>query len=176
MIFNNDFGGMGGFGGNGNGGGYRRGNYIGGGYGGLGAFGGNPLACAAALAVLETIKDDDLLVNVNENSELIMSKLYALQKKYPCIKDVRGKGLLLGIEFDETISASQMRIELFTKGFLISSIGTSTIRIAPPLVLKKQQALSFVKALDQILKNTIPAKRSIRDLLGTNKDTSGENK
>ena len=43
MIFNNDFGGMGGFGGNGNGGGYRRGNYIGGGYGGLGAFGGNPL-------------------------------------------------------------------------------------------------------------------------------------
>ena len=139
-------------------------------------FGGNPLACAAALAVLETIKDDDLLVNVNENSELIMSKLYALQKKYPCIKDVRGKGLLLGIEFDETISASQMRIELFTKGFLVSSIGTSTIRIAPPLVLKKQQALSFVKALDQILKNTIPAKRSIRDLLGTNKDTSGENK
>ncbi len=139
-------------------------------------FGGNPLACAAALAVLEAIKDDDLLVNVNENSELIMSKLYALQKKYPCIKDVRGKGLLLGIEFDETISASQMRIELFTKGFLVSSIGTSTIRIAPPLVLKKQQALSFVKALDQILKNTIPAKRSIRDLLGTNKDTSGENK
>ena len=139
-------------------------------------FGGNPLACAAALAVLEAIKDDDLLVNVNENSELIMSKLYALPKKYPCIKDVRGKGLLLGIEFDETISASQMRIELFTKGFLVSSIGTSTIRIAPPLVLKKQQALSFVKALDQILKNTIPAKRSIRDLLGTNKDTSGENK
>ncbi len=135
-------------------------------------FGGNPLACSAALAVLETIKDDDLLVNVNEISEFINSKLYALQSKYPCIKDVRGKGLLIGIEFDETISASQMKLELLTKGFLVSSIGTSVIRIAPPLILKKSEAASFIKALDQILKNTVPSSSPIKNLFKGKQETT----
>ena len=62
-------------------------------------------------------------------------------------------GLLIGIEFDDTITAQGMREQLLSMGFLVSAIGKSTIRLAPPLIITKQQAASFVKALDKILKN-----------------------
>ena len=130
-------------------------------------FGGNPLACAAANAVLDTIKEENLLVNVNEMNAYLMEKLTKLKGKYDCITDIRGLGLLIGIEFDERISASQMMIEMFRNGILVSSIGTSTIRIAPPLIIKKKEIDTFCKVLDSILKNTIPAKK---DLLSVIKD------
>ena len=130
-------------------------------------FGGNPLACAAANAVLDTIKEDNLLVNVNEMNAYLMEKLTKLKGKYDCITDIRGLGLLIGIEFDERISASQMMIEMFRNGILVSSIGTSTIRLAPPLIIKKKEIDTFCKVLDSILKNTIPAKK---DLLSVIKD------
>ena len=60
-------------------------------------------------------------------------------------------GLLIGIEFDESIIASGLREELFRAGFLVSAIGRSVIRIAPPLIITKSQATSFVKALDSLL-------------------------
>ena len=130
-------------------------------------FGGNPLACAAANAVLDTIKEENLLVNVNEMNAYLMEKLTKLKGKYDCITDIRGLGLLIGIEFDERISASQMMIEMFRNGILVSSIGTSTIRLAPPLIIKKKEIDTFCKVLDSILKNTIPAKK---DLLSVIKD------
>ena len=123
--------------------------------------GGNPLACAAANAVLDTIREDDLLVNVNNMNAYLTEKLGKLKAKYDCITDIRGMGLLIGIEFDERISASQMMIELFRNGILVSSIGTSTIRLAPPLIVGKREIDVFCKALDSILKNTIPAKKGL---------------
>ena len=128
-------------------------------------FGGNPLACAAANAVLDTIREDNLLVNVNEMNSYLLEKLGKLKSKYDCITDIRGLGLLIGIEFDERISASQMMIELFRNGILVSSIGTSTIRIAPPLIIGKKEIDAFCKVLDGILKNTIPAKKGIIDVI-----------
>ena len=128
-------------------------------------FGGNPLACAAANAVLDTIKEDNLLVNVNDMNAYLMEKLAKLKSKYDCITDIRGLGLLIGIEFDERISASQMMIEMFRNGILVSSIGTSTIRLAPPLIIGKKEIDSFCKVLDGILKNTIPAKKGIIDVI-----------
>ncbi|MBO4426745.1 MAG: aspartate aminotransferase family protein [Clostridiales bacterium] len=128
-------------------------------------FGGNPLACAAANAVLDTIKEDNLLVNVNDMNAYLMEKLAKLKSKYDCITDIRGLGLLIGIEFDERISASQMMIEMFRNGILVSSIGTSTIRLAPPLIIGKKEIDAFCKVLDGILKNTIPAKKGIIDVI-----------
>lgn len=115
-------------------------------------FGGNPLCCAAANTVLEVIEEDNLLDNVNQVSEYLFTKLGALMQKYPKIKDVRGMGLLIGIEFDEIISAAEMKHSLFDAGFLVSSIGKSTIRIAPPLIISKLEARAFVSALEKILK------------------------
>ena len=103
-------------------------------------------------------------------------KLNKLRAKYNCIRSVRGKGLLIGIEFDDTITAQGMREQLFSMGILVSAIGKSTIRLAPPLIITKAQANQFIKALDKILKNVqgpknvfdkikdaIPSKKQIKE-------------
>ena len=114
-------------------------------------FGGNPLACAAGIAVMEYFGEANLLDNVNLVSGVLFERLNKLKAKYSCVKNVRGQGLLIGIEFDDTVIASGLREELFRAGFLVSAIGRSVIRIAPPLILTKSQAVSFVKALDSLL-------------------------
>ena len=139
-------------------------------------FGGNPLACAAGNAVMEAFDSEGIIDNVKDVSDELFDKLNKLRTKYNCIRSVRGKGLLIGIEFDDTITAQGMRQQLFSMGFLVSAIGTSTIRLAPPLILTKAQAGQFVKALDKILKNVagpksvlgrikdaLPSKKQIRE-------------
>lgn len=115
-------------------------------------FGGNPLAMAAGNAVLGIITEEGLLSNADYVGDVMMEELQRLAQKYPQIVQVRGRGLLIGIEFSSLISASMMRSVLFKKGFLVSAIGTSTIRIAPPLTIAKYEALSFVSTLEKILK------------------------
>ena len=135
-------------------------------------FGGNPLACAAGNAVMETIEQEGIIDNVQDVSAELFEKLNKLRSKYNCIRSVRGKGLLIGIEFDDTITAQGMREQLFTMGILVSAIGKSTIRLAPPLIITKAQANQFVKALDKILKNTAGPKNvfgRIKDALPTKK-------
>ena len=111
-------------------------------------FGGNPLACAAGNAVLTVFEEQNIIDNVREVSDELFEKLNTLRSKYNCIRSVRGMGLLIGIEFDDSITAQGMREQLMTMGFLVSAIGKSTIRLAPPLILTKAQAGSFVRALD----------------------------
>ena len=117
-------------------------------------FGGNPLSCTAANCVLDEIlsPEKNILANVNKVSALLFDKLNELKAKSDKIKDVRGKGLLIGIEFDESIQAAGMKQLLMQNGFLVSSIGTSTIRIAPPLIITEREAAMFVTALGKILK------------------------
>ncbi|MCR4557482.1 MAG: acetylornithine transaminase [Saccharofermentans sp.] len=139
-------------------------------------FGGNPLACAAGNAVMEAFEDEGIIDNVKEVSDELFEKLGKLRSKYNCIRSVRGKGLLIGIEFDDTITAQGMKDQLFSMGILVSAIGKSTIRLAPPLIINKSQAGQFVKAMDKILKNTagpksvlgrlkdaLPSKKQIKD-------------
>lgn len=115
-------------------------------------FGGNPLACAAANCVLDQFENNNLLGNVRTSSETVFKELENLKNKYPSIVSVRGIGLLIGIEFDSNISAAKMRNALFEKGFLVSAIGKSTIRIAPPLVITPREIKLFTKALGTIMK------------------------
>lgn len=116
-------------------------------------FGGNPLCCAAGNAVLDYIEEKDVLANVNEVSDFLFDELLKLKEKFPEIVSVRGKGLLIGIEFNESIQATGMKTRLRQKGMLVSSIGTSVIRIAPPLIITKLEAAKFIKALKDTLKN-----------------------
>ena len=113
-------------------------------------FGGNPLAMTAALTVLEEIDHHKLLKNTLSTGAFLKKKLAQVQKKTGLITDVRGLGLLIGIELSGPI-ALEVKLKCFEQGFLVGSIGTNVLRIAPPLILSKRDAAAFVTALSEIL-------------------------
>ncbi len=114
-------------------------------------FGGNPLACAAGLAVLETIKKEGLLDNAANMGDYFRSKLEVLAGKYSLIKEIRGMGLMIGIQLAEE-KAVEIKNRLFTKGFLTGSVGSDVVRILPPLVISKSDIDLFMDALEKIAK------------------------
>lgn len=113
-------------------------------------FGGNPMATAAGLAVFKIIEEENILDNVNAMSTYFMEKLNALKAKHSSsITDLRNIGLLIGIEIDEK-NAKTVFNKLFEKHFLTSLCG-NTLRIAPPLIIKKEDIDAFTAALDSVL-------------------------
>lgn len=116
-------------------------------YGELGTtFGGNHLACAAAQAVLEVMQEENLLDNVNAVGNYLMSEL----KKLPQIKEVRGCGLMIGMEFDEPIKDIRRRL-LFEEHVFTGVSGTNVIRLLPPLTLTMEQAADFIERFKRVL-------------------------
>lgn len=112
-------------------------------------FGGNPLACTAGLAVFEIFENEHLVENSCQVGEYFKEELEKLAEKKPCIKEVRGKGLMLGVEFQEAI-AGEIKHKLFEKHYLTGATAT-TLRILPPLIVKKCDVDAFIKTLSEIL-------------------------
>jgi len=116
-------------------------------YGMLGTtFGGNHLACTAAIAVLDIIKVEHLLENANKIGLYLMEEL----KKIPLIKEVRGLGLMIGIEFDQPAKEIRSRL-LFEKKIFTGASGTNIIRLLPPLCLSKSDADSFLANFKEVI-------------------------
>jgi len=116
-------------------------------YGQLGTtFGGNHLACAAAIAVLDIMKKEKLVENAKNIGEYLISEL----KKLPKIKEVRGYGLMIGIEFDEPIKEMRSKL-LFEHKIFTGVTGLNTFRLLPPLCLTKEQADVFLQEFKSIL-------------------------
>ncbi len=114
-------------------------------------FGGNPFATAAGLAVFDIFEKEKLVDNAREVGAYLKDKLTALMENSDGkITDVRGAGLLIGIQIKDEI-AKDVFAKLFGKGFLTSLCGGNTIRIAPPLILKKDEADMFVNALADVI-------------------------
>jgi acetylornithine aminotransferase len=111
-------------------------------------FGGNPVACAAALAVLETIERDGLLANVAAVGERLVAGIEEV--KHPLVAGVRGSGLWLAIALTSDAAA---RVEAAARpaGFLVNAVQPNAIRVAPPLILSADQAVEFTAALPGIL-------------------------
>lgn len=115
-------------------------------------FGGNPLSTAAGLAVFDVIEKENLVKNSAEKGQLFKKKLTDLQEKYPeKIADVRGEGLLIGIELEPSIAKSVFD-GLYAKKMLTSLCKGLTVRIAPPLNITENEIDLFIKALDEVLK------------------------
>ncbi len=119
-------------------------------YGLLGTtFGGNPLACAAGIAVLDVMKKESILTNVNEVGDYLREQL----QKLPKVKQVKGKGLMLGIEFDFPVKALREKLVYDYHIFTGSSSNVNLLRILPPLVITRENADTFVKALNETLQS-----------------------
>ena len=116
-------------------------------YGQLGTtFGGNHLACAAAIAVLEIFEQENLVENARKVGEYLMGEL----KQIPGIKEVRGRGLMIGMEFDYPVKELRTRLIKEEKVFT-GATGTHMIRLLPPLVLTMEQAQDFIGRLKNAL-------------------------
>ncbi|MDK1473466.1 acetylornithine transaminase [Streptomyces sp. 549] len=111
-------------------------------------FGGNPVACAAALAVLDTIAEDGLLDHVKRVGGRLRDAVWALG--HPLIDQVRGAGLLLGIVLTEPVAAQVQRAAQ-EAGFLVNAAVPDVVRLAPPLIISESEADSFVRALPAVL-------------------------
>lgn len=116
-------------------------------YGQLGTtFGGNHLACAAALAVLDVMEQEELVENARQVGEYLMERLMELQQEQPHIVDVRGRGLMIGVELDIPYKEVRNRL-LFQEHCFTGCSGTNVIRLLPPLSVSKEQADAFVEKL-----------------------------
>jgi acetylornithine aminotransferase len=116
-------------------------------YGELGTtFGGNHLACAAVEAVIDVMVAENLLDNVNKVGSYLLAEL----KRINGIKEVRGRGLMIGIEFDTPIKDIRRKL-LFEEHVFTGVSGTNTIRLLPPLTLTMEQAGQFIERLRRVL-------------------------
>ena len=112
-------------------------------------FGGNPLACAAANAVFEIFEKENLVENSATVGAYLKEKLENLAKKCDKIKEVRGKGLMIGVELAEK-NAADIKHKLFCEKYLVGATAT-TIRLLPPLIITKKDADDFVKVFEKVL-------------------------
>lgn len=109
-------------------------------------FGGHPVCCAAALAEIDELMRRDLPGNARKAGEYFMEKLRA---EVPYVKEVRGQGLFVGVEFQGSVDAHEVKHQCFEKRLLITSIGSSVIRMVPPLIVTKAQCDQAVKIIKE---------------------------
>ena len=120
-------------------------------YGQLGTtFGGNPLACSAALAVLDVFEQEQLVENAHIVGEYLIEQLKDRQKEYPIITEVRGRGMMIGVELAVPYKEIRQRL-LFEQHCFTGCAGTNTLRLLPPLCLTKTEADDFISRLKQVL-------------------------
>ncbi len=114
-------------------------------------YGGNPFAAAAINAVIGQFGELDILKNVNETGAYLKEKLEVLKGKYPIIKDVRGKGLIAGIEFDDTKPVSEVCKKALENGLVVISASGNVLRLVPPLIITKDDIDEMTDKLERSL-------------------------
>jgi 4-aminobutyrate aminotransferase len=121
-------------------------------------FGGNPVSCAAANVTIKLLKDS-LIENAATVGEYLIGRLRELQEKHAIVGDVRGRGLMIGIELVKDRTTKERAVDernalvqaMFRRGVLVLGAGRNALRLAPPLVLTKDQADAVIEALDGCL-------------------------
>jgi predicted acetylornithine/succinylornithine family transaminase len=112
-------------------------------------FGGNPVACSAALAVLQTIHEENILDHVKQIGAHFVAGLKRLQEKYTFITEVRGKGLMLAVELDRP--GAHMVVKCMERGYLINCTVERVLRFLPPLTITQQEVDGLLTVLDAVL-------------------------
>jgi len=114
-------------------------------------FGGNPLAMAAGLATLETILSDGILENVRRVGAYFVRRLHELKSRYAVIKDIRGRGLIIGLELN--IEGADIVKECMDRGLLINCTGGTVLRFVPPFIIMERDVDTAIGVLGEVLKS-----------------------
>jgi 4-aminobutyrate aminotransferase len=125
-------------------------------------FGGNPVACAASLATIKLIREQ-LMKNAADVGGHLVAAVKELMKKHQLIGDVRGRGLMIGIELVRDRQTKERAVterdrvvlECFRRGLLVLGAGRNALRLSPPLVLTRDQADTAVRILDEALTDVV---------------------
>ncbi len=114
-------------------------------------FGGGPLACAVAIAVIDTLERDGLLKHAEKVGACFMDALRGLARKHEAIVDVRGKGLMIGAELDSAELAKRVGAEMLKRKIIINVTSDTTLRFLPPYILERGHVDTAIAALGEIL-------------------------
>ena len=114
-------------------------------------FGGGPLVCAVAIAVIDEMKRANILDHVTEVGTYFINQLRGLQKKHSCITEVRGAGLMIGMDLDSAELAKAVMAEMLAQHIIINRTSETVLRFLPPFILERQHVDTTVAALDAIL-------------------------
>ena len=123
-------------------------------------FGGNPLACATAIAVIDEIRRTHLLAHVAEVGGYFIQQLEALGGKHDCVVEVRGQGLMIGVELSSDTLAKQVLAELLAVRVIANRTSDTVLRFLPPYILERDHVDIAIAALDRIfttLSHAVPA-------------------
>jgi acetylornithine aminotransferase/acetylornithine/N-succinyldiaminopimelate aminotransferase len=114
-------------------------------------FGGGPLACAVAIAAIDSMKQGDVLGNIRNVGGYFKQQLEWLRQRHDCVTDVRGMGLMLGLELDSAELAKQVASEMMAKRIIINRTSETVLRFLPPYILERKHVDRAIAALDEIL-------------------------
>jgi 4-aminobutyrate aminotransferase len=120
-------------------------------------YGGNPVACAAALATIELL-EGGMVANAAARGEQAFAGLREIARRQPrLVTDVRGKGLMIGVEFDTPEAAEEVQWAAFERGLLVLECGRQTVRMCPPLLVDEAEMATgiriFGEAVDAVARN-----------------------
>jgi 4-aminobutyrate aminotransferase len=118
-------------------------------------YGGNPLSCAAAIATLDVIRSEELLENAAKVGELLMNGLRDVESRYDAVREVRGLGLMIGIELPDHAAAAAVERGAFDRGLLMLGCGEASIRMSPPLVFREDQARVALELFEEVVAETV---------------------
>jgi 4-aminobutyrate aminotransferase len=118
-----------------------------------GTYGGNPIACAASIATIEVLTADGFLANVNARATQLVNELHRMRTDHPSIIDVRGLGLMVGVEFDSPSRVAAIVAAARTNGLLLMNAGTygGVIRFMPPLVVTEAEMAEAIAIFEKAL-------------------------
>jgi acetylornithine aminotransferase/acetylornithine/N-succinyldiaminopimelate aminotransferase len=115
-------------------------------------FGGGPLACAVAIAVIDTMQREDMLTHIEEVGGFFKSEMERLKQSHDCIVEVRGLGLMLGVELNSAELAKQVAAQMMERHIIINRTSETVLRFLPPYVLEEEHVTMAIDALDELLK------------------------
>lgn len=116
-------------------------------------YGGNPMAGNACRTVFKIIEEKNMLAHVQDISEYLIAQLDLLKDKYPCIKERRGLGLMIGLEFDRPVK--DIVKKCLDHGLIVVTAGTHVVRMLPPFIIEEKDVDQMINILEKVIKETL---------------------